>query len=289
MSEPAVSASVPPPPDTSDVDELVRVLDLEELDTDLFRATSPREPVRWRLFGGQVAAQAVRAAGLTVPDERALHSLHGYFLRPGDPDHPIILHVDRDRDGRSFVARHVVARQHGDAIFTMLASFQTVETGSEYQETPAPVVPAPEDVEPGELWGASTMFDMRPIWGHGPRPRTRSGLSHLFWARTRSRLPDDRQLHACILTFLSDLGTGFMKLPIPDPPLGGPSLDHAVWFHRPARMDEWVLVDLEPVVASGSRAYYTGSIYDREGELVATIAQEHLRRPHPRDPRIPRQ
>ena len=112
------------------------------------------------------------------------------------------------------------------------------------------------------------MFDARPIWGPGPRHPTRSGLSHRFWARTRTPLPDDRQLHACILTFLSDVGTGFMKLPPPDPPLGGPSLDHAVWFHRPVRMDEWVLVDLQPVVLSGARAYYTGSYYDRDGHLA---------------------
>jgi acyl-CoA thioesterase-2 len=267
-----------------EVDELIRLLDLEELDRDLFRARNPRQQFRWRLFGGQVAAQAVRAASLTVPEDRWLHSLHGYFLRPGDPDRPILLHVDRDRDGRSFTARHVVARQRGDAIFTMLASFHAGETGAEHQELPAPRVPAPEDLEPALLWGSSAMFDVRPIWGPGPR-RPWPGISHIFWARARGAVPDDRLLHACVLTFLSDVGTGFIKLPVDDPPLGGPSLDHAVWFHRPVRMDEWVLVDLEPVVASGGRAYYTGAVYDRDGRLLASISQEHIRRPNPPDPR----
>jgi acyl-CoA thioesterase-2 len=107
----------------------------------------------------------------------------------------------------------------------------------------------------------------------------------MFWARARGVVPDDRLLHACILTFLSDVGSGFLKVPADDPPLGGPSLDHAVWFHRPVRMDEWVLVDLEPVVASGGRAYYTGAVYDRAGALLASISQEHIRRPNPPDPR----
>lgn len=267
-----------------DVQELLGLLDLEVLDRDLFRARNPRQQFRWRLFGGQVAAQALRAASLTVPADRWVHSLHGYFLRPGDPDRPTILHVDRDRDGRSFIARHVVARQGGDAIFSMLASFHADEPGAEHQELPPPDVPAPDELEAGQLWGSSAMFDVRSVWGPGPR-RAWPGISHLFWARTRGAVPHDRLLHACVLTFLSDVGSGFIKLPADDPPLGGPSLDHAVWFHRPVRMDEWVLVDLEPVVASGGRAYYTGAVYDRDGRLLASISQEHIRRPNPPDPR----
>jgi acyl-CoA thioesterase-2 len=118
------------------------------------------------------------------------------------------------------------------------------------------------------------MFDLRPA-APGARASGFPGLSYRFWARTRGPLPDDRQIHACALTYLSDMGTGFTKVPNPQP-MGGPSLDHAVWFHRPARLDRWVLVDLEPVVASGTRAYYTGRCYDTEGRLVASIAQEHL-------------
>jgi acyl-CoA thioesterase-2 len=285
----AESAGDPPPPVSTmsprprDVDELLHLLQLEELDRDLFRARNPEAHNQFgpRLFGGQVAAQAVRAASLTVPDDRWLHSMHGYFLRPGSPERSTILHVDRDRDGRSFSARHVVGRQGGDAVFTMLASFHTDEPGPEFQETPAPEVPAPDDLETAPLWGSSAMFESRPIWPPGGPPRDDPGLSHLFWARTRTPLPDDRLLHACVLTYLSDVGTGFMKHPPDGMPLGGPSLDHAVWFHRPVRMDEWVLVDLEPVVSSGARAYYTGSVYDVDGRLLATITQEYLRRPAP--------
>ena len=267
-----------------DVADLVRLLEVEELDRDLFRAHNPRQHLRWRLFGGQVAAQAVRAASLTVPDGRWLHSLHGYFLRPGDTERPTILHVDRDRDGRSFTARHVVARQNGDAIFSMLASFHLDEEGGEHQESPPPgPVPQPEELPEAGLFGFSAMFDVRPIMPQAGRPAF-PGMSHLFWARSRGSIPDDRVLHACVLTFLSDVGSGFMKLPAVDPPMGGPSLDHAVWFHRPAHMDDWVLVDLEPVVASGGRAYYTGAVYDREGALLASISQEHIRRPNPPSP-----
>jgi acyl-CoA thioesterase-2 len=268
-----------------DVDELVHLLDLEQLDRDLFRARNPAQQLRWRLFGGQVAAQAVRAASLTVPDGRMLHSLHGYFLRPGDPDRPTILHVDRDRDGRSFTARHVVARQQGDAIFSMLASFHTDEEGATYQESAPPDVPDPDHIESRPLWGSSAMFDMRPIFTGELRPQF-PGISHLFWARSRGEIPDDRLLHACVLTFLSDVGSGFLKLPRDEPPMGGPSLDHAVWFHRAVHMDDWVLVDLEPVVAAGGRAYYTGAVYNRARELVASISQEHIRRPNP-TPAIP--
>jgi len=278
------SESETPEATPQDVQELIGLLDLEVLDRDLFRARNPRQALRWRLFGGQVAAQAVRAASLTVDEDRGLHSLHGYFLRPGDPDRPTLLHVDRDRDGRSFTARHVVARQGGDAIFTMLASFHTHEQGAEHQEVPMPDVPAPEDLEPGRLWSTGAMFDVRSVWNETNR-RTFPGISNMFWARTRAPIPDDPLMHECVLTYLSDVGSGFLKHPPDDPPLGGPSLDHAVWFHRPLRMDEWVLVDLEPVVASGGRAYYTGAVYDRDGHLLATIAQEHLRRLNPPDPR----
>jgi acyl-CoA thioesterase-2 len=260
-----------------DVADLLRLLDLEELDRDLYRAQNPEQRIRWRLYGGQVAAQAARAASLTVPEERSLHSLHGYFLRPGNPDFPIIIQVDRDRDGRSFSARHVAARQNGDVILSLLVSFHADETGFEYPEplgmsgfTP------PESIDEDPIVGHNTMFDLRAVERverAGPFGR----MPHRFWARTRGSLPDDRLLHACVLTYLSDMGTGFVKVPSKEP-MGGPSIDHAVWFHRPARMDEWVLVDLEPVAASASRAYYRGSVHDGDGQLVASITQEHLLR-----------
>ncbi|MEX1008087.1 MAG: acyl-CoA thioesterase domain-containing protein [Acidimicrobiia bacterium] len=258
-----------------DVEDLLRLLDLEELDRDLFRARNPPQTFLPHLYGGQVAAQAARAASLTVPDGRFLHSLHGYFLRPGRSDHATILRVDRDRDGRSFSARHVNALQNGEVILSLLVSFNVDKEGREFQEAEIPSpAPPPEEIPEEELGGHNTMFDLRPI-GRSARPGGFPGLSHRFWARTRGPLPDDRLLHACVLTYLSDMGTGFMKVPT-DEPMGGPSLDHAVWFHRPVHMDQWVLVDLDPVVASGGRAYYTGTVHSPDGKLVASLAQEHL-------------
>ncbi|HEX5588340.1 MAG TPA: acyl-CoA thioesterase domain-containing protein [Acidimicrobiia bacterium] len=258
-----------------DVDHLVALLELEEIDRDLYRATNPADSQRFRLFGGQVAAQAVRAANLTAPEGRMLHSLHGYFLRPGSPDRPTILHVDRDRDGRSFSARHVVARQNGDAIFSMLASFHVDESGDDLQVPALPDVPLPEDLSEGEFFGFGPMFDLRTV----PAPNQSDGNRRLnrYWARTRAPLPDDALVHQCVLTFLSDVGTGFYELPTRDTPMGGPSLDHAVWFHDPdVRLDDWVLFDLAAVRLARGRGYYTGSVYDSSGTLVASIAQEHL-------------
>jgi acyl-CoA thioesterase-2 len=270
-----------------DVADLLRLLDLEELDRDLYRAQNPPQTFLPHLYGGQVAAQAARAAGMTVPDDRFLHSLHGYFLRPGRADRPTILRVDRDRDGRSFSARHVNALQNGEVILSLLVSFHVAKEGRELQEIEAPSPAPPADEIPEEpLGGHNTMFDLRPV-ERGIRPGAFPGLSHRFWARTRGPLPDDRLVHACALTYLSDMGTGFMKIPS-DEPMGGPSLDHSVWFHRPAHLDEWVLVDLDPVVASGTRAYYTGTVFDPEGRLVASLAQEHLMVPRAMDPRTRR-
>jgi acyl-CoA thioesterase-2 len=258
-----------------DVEDLVKLLDLEELDRDLFRAQNPPQTFLPHLYGGQVAAQAARAASLTVPEGRFLHSLHGYFLRPGRSDRTTILRVDRDRDGGSFSARHVNAIQNGEVILSLLVSFNVAKDGLEFQDVQVPEpVPRPEEIPEEELGGHNTMFDLRPI-GRSARAGGFPGLSHRFWARTRGPLPDDRLLHECALTYLSDMGTGFMRVPA-DEPMGGPSLDHAVWFHRPVHMDQWVLVDLEPVVASGGRAYYTGSVFNADGALVSTLVQEHL-------------
>jgi acyl-CoA thioesterase-2 len=266
-----------------DVDELLRVLDLEELDRDIFRGVNPTgDERRPRLFGGQVAAQAARAASLTVPDDRSIHSLHGYFLRAGQADRPTILHVDRDRDGRSYSGRHVAARQDGEVIMSLLVSFHVDEDGPEYQAAGMPDgVPAPEDVaDTGAPGPHRSVFDLR-ITGRGSPRAAWGGTPHQFWARARGPLPDDRQLHACVLAYLSDIGTGLEKLPPSDPQWWGPSLDHAVWFHHPGRLDDWVLVDLVPVAAAHGRGFYTGTVHDRTGRLLATIAQEHVMRPVP--------
>ena len=261
-----------------DVDDLLRLLELEELDRDLYRAQNPEQPYFPNLYGGQVAAQAARAASLSAPEGRHVHSLHGYFLRAGSSLRPTILRVDRDRDGKSFSARHVNAVQDGEVIMSLLVSLHADREGVERQEIEFPAsVPRPEDVPEQPQVGHNSMFDLRPAADGDP---AFPGLEHRFWARTRGRLPDDRHVHMCVLTYLSDMGTGFAKSPGPEP-MGGPSLDHSIWFHRPARLDEWVLVDLEPVVAAGTRAYYTGAVFDRDGTLVASIAQEHLMRPLP--------
>jgi acyl-CoA thioesterase-2 len=168
-----------------------------------------------------------------------------------------------------------VARQEGAAIFSMLASFHVDEPGNDYQHAPHGDAPDPETLGGGPIRGHNQMFDLRSIVA---RPVGIPGMSHRFWARTRGPLPDDRLLHACALTYLSDMSTGFAKLELDGLPRGGPSLDHAVWFHRPARLDDWVLVEFEPITSAGSRGYYTGAVYDRDGALVATIAQEQVYR-----------
>ena len=269
--------------ESRDVAELLRVLDLEELDRDIFRGVNPRgDERRPRLFGGQVAAQAARAASLTVPDDRSIHSLHGYFLRAGQADRPTILHVDRDRDGRSYSGRHVAARQDGEVIMSLLVSFHVDEAGPEFQAVDLPEgVPAPEDVpEPSAASMHRSIFDLR-ITGRGEARGEHPGSPFQFWARARGRLPDDRLLHSCVLAYLSDLGTGLDRLPPAETQWWGPSLDHAVWFHHPGRMDDWVLVDLVPGAAAGGRGFYTGTVHDRAGLLLATIAQEHVMRPMP--------
>ena len=267
--------------ESRDVAELLRVLDLEELDRDIFRGVNPVGDLRRpRLFGGQVAAQAARAASLTVPDDRSLHSLHGYFLRAGRADRPTILHVDRDRDGGSYSARHVAARQEGEVIMSVLVSFHADEDGPEFQALAMPdAVPPPEDVPAPTVTPHASIFDLR-IVGRGEPRGDFPGSPHRFWARARGPLPEDPQLHACVLAYLSDIGTGLAKLPPADPPWMGPSLDHAVWFHHAGRMDDWVLVDLVPMAAAGARGYYTGTVHDRAGRLLASIAQEHVMRPH---------
>jgi acyl-CoA thioesterase II len=262
--------SVPDP-----ADMLLEILTLEELDTNLFRARNPDEPFMGHLYGGQVAAQALAAAARTVPDDRHPHSLHGYFLRAGRQDRPTIMVVDRDRDGGSFSARHVNALQDGEVIFSALASFHVDEAGIDYHVLGLPEVDAPESVPEHErIGGHNEMFDIRYLVTSATDPWASSRM----WVRPRGNLPDDRVTRACVLTYVSDMGWAFSAVPGSDG-IGGPSLDHAVWFHRSVPVDQWMLLDLEPVSVAGARGVFLGTIHDRAGTLIASIAQEALLRP----------
>jgi acyl-CoA thioesterase-2 len=263
---------------------LEELLDLEELDRDLYRAHNPRRPFTDHLYGGQVAAQALRAAGLTVPQGRYPHSLHGYYLRSGEPEHPTIMKVSRDRDGRSFSARRVVALQRGEAIFTAAASFHVDEASGDWSGVPlAPGVPTPEALDAlGEhrIRSDDVLMEMRTI-DPPPDDPARQSTSRFIWGRTREQLPNDRVVHAGAVVYLSDMSTGFADLDVAGLPRGGSSLDHTVYFHRPARADEWMFMALEPVSAAGARGVYRGSVHDRAGRLLATLVQENLMRPWP--------
>jgi acyl-CoA thioesterase-2 len=263
----------------SAVDELVALLDLEPIEVNIFRGVSHDED-RLRVFGGQVAAQALVAAARTVQD-RSVHSLHAYFLRPGDPTAPIIYEVDRIRDGRSFTTRRVVAIQHGRAIFSLAASFQRYEEGFDHQ------LPMPEGiVPPGDLPAPPGDYDIDVRYVHGsPLKRgTESEQSVRVWLRVDGELPDDPVLHACIFTYASDMtlldtalvrhGTGPA-----DPELQMASLDHAMWFHRQFRVDDWLLYEQESPSASNARGLATGSVFTAAGDLVVSVVQEGLIRP----------
>jgi acyl-CoA thioesterase-2 len=261
-----------PEPKLGDVRDIVALLDLEELDRDLFRGRNgDHGDPRHSLYGGQVAAQALRAAGRTVDADRLPHSLHGYFLRAGQPDHPVIFSVDRDRDGGSFSARHVRAIQHGEVIFSMLASFKVPEDTPTF-EAPRRDVPDPDELEVGG-WDALVEIrevSKRSFYGHT--------VSDCMWCRVPTPMPDDPALHACVLAYLSDYGNGFVLLDVPGLPPGGPSIDHVLWFHQPVRADDWVLVDLRPERASDARGTYLGTLRSRDGTLAAHFGQECLLR-----------
>lgn len=263
---------------------LEELLDLEELDRDLYRAHNPRRPFTDHLYGGQVAAQALRAAGLTVPEGRYPHSLHGYYLRSGEPEHPTIMKVSRDRDGRSFSARRVEAIQRGKAIFTASMSFHVDEESGDWSGVPMRAdVPSPEQLEAmgdHRIRSDDVLMELRTI-DPAPDDLARQVASRFMWGRTRERLSDDRVLHAGAVVYLSDMSTGFAELDVPNLPRGGSSLDHTVYFHRPARADDWMFMALEPVSAAGARGVYRGSVHDRDGVLLATLVQENLMRPWP--------
>jgi acyl-CoA thioesterase-2 len=278
---------------------LVELLALERLGPDLYRGVS--EDTGWGvIFGGQVLGQALSAAAQTVAPDRAVHSLHGYFKRVGDVTRPILYQVERGRDGRLFTTRRVVAAQEGAAIFSLEASFHVHEEGFEHQD-PMPSVPAPETLQsdqdlalamaeslPGELRARATTLRAIETRGVEPRdpfhPAVNPPRRHL-WLRAIDGLPDDPALHGYLLAYASD----FSFLPTALDPHGvGPftpgvhvaSLDHAMWFHRPFRFDDWLLYVMDSPSASGARALVHGRFFDRGGRLVASTAQEGLVRRH---------
>lgn len=277
--------------------ELVALLDLETLDNNLFRGRQA-DTTRQRVFGGQVAAQAFIAAARTVASELSCHSLHSHFLRPGDTAVPIIYDVERIRDGRSFVTRRVVARQHGEAIYILTASFQVAEGGFDHQDR-MPEVIAPEqgvDMESVMAGRGQDLEEWQREWsaldvrwigtskiGLGPDPDfpARSRL----WIRINGELPEDPVVQQAAFTYASDLtllGSSLVphEVMIASPGMQAASLDHTIWFHRPFRADEWWLYDQQSPSASGGRGLAVGRVFTRGGTLVASVAQEGLIRLH---------
>jgi acyl-CoA thioesterase-2 len=260
------------------LDGLVDLLDLETIEDNIFRGRSPDEK-RQRVFGGQVAGQALVAAGRTVPEDRRVHSLHAYFLRPGDPAVPIVYDVDRIRDGRSFTTRRVVAIQHGRPIFNLSASFHIDEPGVDHQEPMPEGVPEPVAASAFE-WNPA--FELRFITPEGaPAPVQR------LWMRAAGTLLDDPLLHVCVVAYASDMTlldpvVNAHQLDWEDPALQVASLDHAMWFHRPFRADEWLLYDEESPSASGGRGLAMGRIFRQDGTLAVSVVQEGLVRFSPR-------
>jgi acyl-CoA thioesterase-2 len=272
--------------------EILRLMKLERLEVNLFRGIS-RDIGTERVFGGQVLAQALLAASYTVED-RQVHSLHAYFLRAGDHDAPIVYDVDRSRDGGSFSARRVVAVQHGRPIFTLAASFQVEEEGLEHQFE-IPDVPAPEDVEPAALLPREKFdhmpksmqrwldrfgpFEFRAIRGADPDHAVPQPPFKELWFKLHGQLDDDPRLHRALLAYVSDfqlIGTATLPHGISwvQGNLMIASLDHAMWFHRDFRLDDWLLYVCDSPSSSSGRGLARGMIYDRSGRLVASTAQE---------------
>jgi acyl-CoA thioesterase-2 len=263
--------------------DLSSLFELEVLDRDLFRASNePDASARLSLYGGQVAGQALRAAGMTVPPDRVPHSLHGYFLRRGQVDRPVILHVDRDRDGGSFSARHVRAVQNGAVIFSMLASFHAAEPGAEYDGVPTRAGSDPDELRARPSPMLVELREVTPTRIGGGQVRH----SDRLWVRAAAALPDDPLLHACAVAYVSDLGSGFGQLEVEGLAAGGPSIDHSLWFHTPIRADEWMLLELWPLKAANARGVYHGSLRSRTGVLGAVFAQEMLLRDHELPPEM---
>ncbi len=280
---------------SSAVQEMLEILDLEPLEVNLFRGRSPQSGWQ-RVYGGQVIGQALVAAVRTVDASRPPHSMHAYFLLPGDPKVPIIYDVDRIRDGRSFTTRRVTARQHGHPIFSMLVSFHAAEPGLEHQAR-MPDVPPPETL-PNEAEMRRKMLptmpdpvrryyererpiELRPVefdrYGGKKYP---DGRFHL-WIRATARLPDDPAIHQCVLAYASDMTLLDASLAphgrtLFEKEFMAASLDHALWLHRPFRADDWLLYAQDSPNLHGARGYSRGLIFTRDGTLVASVAQEGL-------------
>ena len=281
------------------IEDLLRVLELEPLEVNLFRGQS-QDVGSPQVFGGQVLGQALRAASATVDDARMVHSLHAYFLRRGDCTAPIVYNVDRSRDGKSFSSRRVVAIQHGAQIFNMAASFQVEEAGFDHQIA-MPEVPPPDDL-PDPIAPLRELLQKMPErlpervrrFIETPRPfefRVVQEINYLqprkapparqVWFRAVGRVPDEQMLHRCLLAYVSDFylldtatlphGTTFLNAK-----LIMASIDHAMWFHRPLRVDEWLLYALDSPSASGARGFARASVFASDGRLVASTAQEGL-------------
>jgi len=277
------------------IDSVLEHLELEQIESNLFRGISdPLGPPR--VFGGQVIGQALISALRTVED-RPCHSLHGYFLRPGDPSIPIIYEVDRIRDGRSFTTRRVNAIQKGEAIFSMSASFQVHEEGLTHQAE-MPDVPRPDELPTEEELFEKHRKDYPPqMLQHMTRerpvetrrvedinfanPEKRPAVQHI-WYRSKKKLGDEYARHQCLLAYASDMGLiSTACLPHGKTFMSGlqtASLDHVLWFHRPFSFDEWILIAMESPGAAGSRGFIRGSMFTEDGELIASVAQEGLMR-----------
>jgi acyl-CoA thioesterase II len=283
---------------TDPVGDLLTLLDIERLEHDLFRGQSPDERVSQRVFGGQVIAQALVAAYRTVPEGRPCHSLHAYFIRPGDPTVPIIYQVDHSRDGGSFTTRRIIAIQHGKQIFNMAASFHVPEHGWEHQHG-APAVAGPEglkELRERRLDVAAKvpeamrddyirerpieMREVEPL--HLFRPEKADDRHHI-WFRVARRIDSDIALHHALLAYASDMSLLSSSLRPHgiawfNRELMSASLDHALWFHAPFRFDDWHLYAMDSPYAGGGRSFNRGQIFDAEGRLIASVAQEGLMR-----------
>ncbi|MGH1436165.1 MAG: acyl-CoA thioesterase II [Lewinella sp.] len=281
-----------------EVSQLIELLRMEQLEVNLFRGQS-KSVGSERVFGGQVMAQALSAAMQTVPDDRFVHSLHSYFLLPGDLEVPIVFEVERIRDGGSFTTRRVKAIQHGAAIFHLSASFQLSQDGYEHQME-KPRVSAPEDLPSWE--GLAKQFgdmippnlkkmldierplDFRQVEFINPMVQEKYDPVRHVWMKAKGEMPEDRRLHDLVLAYATDynllttallphgFAADFRSLTLA-------SLDHSMWFHRPFRIDEWLLYALDSPSASGARGFTRGQVFSQSGELVASVAQEGLMRP----------
>jgi acyl-CoA thioesterase II len=293
MSDPAPFSSDP-------VADLLALLDLERIEVNLFRGQSPDDGMK-RVFGGQVIAQALVAAYRTV-ENRVCHSMHAYFIRPGDPSVPILYEVDRSRDGKSFTTRRVVAIQHGEQIFNFSASFQVPETGFTHQ-APMPVTKKPDELlsedelrnmakdnippEYQKQFARPRPIELKPVDPRAmvsPKP---SEPKKEMWMRARGKVGDDQALQQCLLAYASDMGildtatkphgvnwfTGGVQMA---------SLDHAMWFHEPFNIENWLLYSMDSPSASGARGFNRGEIFTQDGKLVASVVQEGLIRPRER-------